>query len=95
MVDLERVTEKLSNAISAASFLKHPRTPPGASALDYQTADSEHLMKRLRAGQSDEVLMNELAAAFPLFSFFLFFFFCDLITTISLVVCLYLHSNAY
>lgn len=42
-------------APAAASFLKHPRTPPSASAMDYQTADSEHLMKRLRAGQSDEV----------------------------------------
>ncbi|XP_052209602.1 protein TOPLESS-RELATED PROTEIN 2-like isoform X2 [Diospyros lotus] len=38
-----------------AAFLKHPRTPPGAPAMDYQTADSEHLMKRIRSGQSDEV----------------------------------------
>mgnify|MGYP007129540737 CR=1 FL=1 len=32
------------------SLLKRPRTPPGGSApgLDYQTADSEHLMKRAR-----------------------------------------------
>ncbi|KAL3497944.1 hypothetical protein ACH5RR_040676 [Cinchona calisaya] len=42
-------------APGAASFLKHPRTPTGASGMDYQTADSEHLMKRLRVGQSDEV----------------------------------------
>ncbi|KAA8525101.1 hypothetical protein F0562_007035 [Nyssa sinensis] len=39
----------------AVAFLKHPRTPPGAPGMDYQTADSEHLMKRIRTGQSDEV----------------------------------------
>ncbi|KAL2455703.1 Topless-related protein 1 [Forsythia ovata] len=45
----------LVQAPSSAAFLKHPRTPPGAPGMDYQTADSEHLMKRIRAGQSDEV----------------------------------------
>ncbi|KAH7571484.1 hypothetical protein JRO89_XS04G0060500 [Xanthoceras sorbifolium] len=40
---------------SAAAFLKHPRTPTGMTAMDYQSADSEHLMKRIRTGQSDEV----------------------------------------
>nr|XP_043627620.1 protein TOPLESS-RELATED PROTEIN 2-like isoform X2 [Erigeron canadensis] len=39
----------------AASFLKHPRTPPGGPGLEYQMADSEHLMKRVRVGSSDEV----------------------------------------
>ncbi|XP_024995981.1 protein TPR2-like isoform X2 [Cynara cardunculus var. scolymus] len=39
----------------AAAFLKHPRTPPGAPGLEYQMADSEHLMKRVRVGPSDEV----------------------------------------
>ncbi|MQM06666.1 hypothetical protein Taro_039491 [Colocasia esculenta] len=39
---------------NAAPFLKHPRTPPTAPGMDYQ-ADSEHLMKRMRAGQSEEV----------------------------------------
>ena len=39
-----------------AAFLKHPRTPTSAPGMDYQTADSEHLMKRMRTGQSDEVL---------------------------------------
>ncbi|MQM07473.1 hypothetical protein Taro_040313 [Colocasia esculenta] len=38
----------------AAPFLKHPRTPPGAPSMEYQ-ADSENLMKRMRAGQSEEV----------------------------------------
>ncbi|KAH9294483.1 hypothetical protein KI387_040315 [Taxus chinensis] len=33
-----------------ASLLKRPRTPPGSAALvDYQTADSEQLMKRVRS----------------------------------------------
>ncbi|XP_047250976.1 protein TOPLESS-RELATED PROTEIN 2 isoform X5 [Capsicum annuum] len=38
-----------------AAFLKHPRTNPGGPGMDFQMADSEHLMKRMRAGQSDEV----------------------------------------
>ncbi|KAL2550958.1 Protein TOPLESS [Forsythia ovata] len=37
----------------SSAFLKHPRTP-GGPGVDYQIADSEHLMKRLRAGQLDE-----------------------------------------
>ncbi|XP_022868457.1 protein TPR2-like [Olea europaea var. sylvestris] len=45
----------LVHASSSAAFLKHPRTPPGGPGLDYQTADSEHLMKRIRTGQSDDV----------------------------------------
>ncbi|KAG6397162.1 hypothetical protein SASPL_143327 [Salvia splendens] len=45
----------LVQAPSPAAFLKHPRTPPGGPGMDYQTADSEHLMKRLRPGQPDEV----------------------------------------
>ncbi|KAK9914663.1 hypothetical protein M0R45_038427 [Rubus argutus] len=39
---------------SAASFLKHPRTPTGVG-MDYQSADSEHLIKRIRTGPADEV----------------------------------------
>ncbi|XP_009801463.1 protein TOPLESS-RELATED PROTEIN 2-like isoform X1 [Nicotiana sylvestris] len=45
----------LVQAPGAAAFLKHPRTTPGGPGMDYQMADSEHLMKRMRAGQSDEV----------------------------------------
>ncbi|KAK6117020.1 hypothetical protein DH2020_049264 [Rehmannia glutinosa] len=45
----------LVQAPSSVAFLKHPRTPPGGPGMDYQTADSEHLMKRLRTGQPDEV----------------------------------------
>lgn len=41
--------------MSSAGFLKHPRTNPGGPGMDFQMADSEHLMKRMRAGQSDEV----------------------------------------
>lgn len=43
------------DVLPSAAFLKHPRTPPGGPGMDYQTADSEHLMKRLRTGQPDEV----------------------------------------
>ena len=36
---------------AAAGLLKRPRTPPANNpALDYQSADSEHIMKRGRAG---------------------------------------------
>ena len=40
-----------------AAILKRPRTPPGNNpAMDYQTADSEHVLKRSRPfGLSDEV----------------------------------------
>lgn len=47
-----------------AAFLKHPRTPPGAPGLDYQMAESEHLMKRMRAGQSDEVWITGSSSAY-------------------------------
>ncbi|XP_058103933.1 protein TOPLESS-RELATED PROTEIN 2-like isoform X3 [Magnolia sinica] len=40
---------------AAAAFLKHPRTPTSAPGMEYQSADSEHLMKRMRTGPSDEV----------------------------------------
>ncbi|KAE8820665.1 Topless-related protein 1 [Hordeum vulgare] len=40
---------------NTAAFLKHPRTPTSAPGIDYQSADSEHLMKRMRVGQPDEV----------------------------------------
>lgn len=38
------------------ALLKRPRTPPNNPAMDYQTADSDHVMKRTRPfGISDEV----------------------------------------
>lgn len=40
---------------NAAAFLKHPKTPTSAPGMDYQSADSEQLAKRMRTGQSDEV----------------------------------------
>ncbi|KAE8796896.1 Topless-related protein 1 [Hordeum vulgare] len=40
---------------NTAAFLKHPRTPTSAPGIDYQSADSEHLMKRMRVGQPDEM----------------------------------------
>ncbi|KAJ3692551.1 hypothetical protein LUZ60_011646 [Juncus effusus] len=40
---------------NTAAFLKHPRAQNGPPGMDYQTADSELLMKRMRVGQPDEV----------------------------------------
>ncbi|XP_017699765.2 protein TOPLESS-RELATED PROTEIN 2-like isoform X2 [Phoenix dactylifera] len=37
------------------TFFKHPRTPTSIPSMDYQTADSENLMKKMRTGHSDEV----------------------------------------
>lgn len=56
-----------------AAFLKHPRTPPGALGMDYQTADSEHPMKRIRPGQPDEVQKLEKPSLLPL-GFLIFWF---------------------
>ncbi|PWA73375.1 WUS-interacting protein 2 [Artemisia annua] len=43
-------------ANNSAALLKRPRTPPTNPAIDYQTADSEHVLKRTRTfGISDEV----------------------------------------
>ncbi|KAI4975237.1 hypothetical protein ZWY2020_048844 [Hordeum vulgare] len=42
----------MTNSLSA--FLKHPRTPTSALALTI-TCRFEHLMKRMRVGQPDEV----------------------------------------
>ncbi|KAI3973941.1 hypothetical protein MKX01_030517 [Papaver californicum] len=40
---------------NAANILKRPRTPTNNPAMDYQTADSEHVLKRTRPlGMSDE-----------------------------------------
>ncbi|KAM1054902.1 hypothetical protein ACFX15_002106 [Malus domestica] len=39
---------------SAVAFWKHPRTRTGVTGMDYQSADSEHLMKRIRTVQADE-----------------------------------------
>ncbi|KAB2071693.1 hypothetical protein ES319_A08G240300v1 [Gossypium barbadense] len=46
---------------NAAAFLKHPRTPSGMPGMDYQSADSDHLMKRIRTGQPDEVSFSGIA----------------------------------
>ncbi|KAF6138778.1 hypothetical protein GIB67_040910 [Kingdonia uniflora] len=42
---------------NAAQFLKHPRVPQSGPGMDYQSmqADSEHMMKRMRSGPSDEM----------------------------------------
>ncbi|KAK8947936.1 Topless-related protein 1 [Platanthera guangdongensis] len=44
-----------SSNIPSAAFLKHPRAPSSAPGMDYQPVDSEHLSKKIRTGQSDEV----------------------------------------
>ncbi|CAL0307112.1 unnamed protein product [Lupinus luteus] len=44
---------------AAANILKRPRTPTNNSAMDYQTADSDHVLKRTRPfGISDEQVNN-------------------------------------
>ncbi|PIA58831.1 hypothetical protein AQUCO_00500636v1 [Aquilegia coerulea] len=43
---------------NSAPFLKHPRTPPNAPGMDYQSADSEHLLKRMCIGPSEEVTFS-------------------------------------
>ncbi|XP_065050198.1 protein TOPLESS-RELATED PROTEIN 2-like [Musa acuminata AAA Group] len=40
---------------NAVAFLNHPRLPTSSPGIDYHTAESEHLMKRIRIGQADEV----------------------------------------
>ncbi|KAK2996120.1 hypothetical protein RJ639_029420, partial [Escallonia herrerae] len=55
---------------AVASMLKRPRTPPSNNpAMDYQTADSEHVLKRSRPfGISDEVNImpvNILPVTYP------------------------------
>nr|CAB3482246.1 unnamed protein product [Digitaria exilis] len=52
----------LVQAPNTAAFLKHPRTPTSAPGIDYQSADSEHLMKRMRVGQPDESALMKDAA---------------------------------
>ena len=43
--------------MTSAALLKHPRTQPTNSnpGLDSQSVDFEHLVKRIRPGQTDEV----------------------------------------
>ncbi|XP_034223310.1 topless-related protein 4-like isoform X3 [Prunus dulcis] len=60
----------LAAANNAAAMLKRPRTPPTNNpTMDYQTADSEHVLKRSRPfGITDEannLPVNMLPVAFP------------------------------
>ncbi|PRQ46323.1 putative transcription factor WD40-like family [Rosa chinensis] len=60
----------LAAANNAGALLKRPRTPPTNNpAMDYQTADSEHVMKRSRPfGVTDEannLPVNILPVAYP------------------------------
>ncbi|VYS51629.1 unnamed protein product [Arabidopsis thaliana] len=55
-------------APSIQAALKHPRTPPSNSAVDYPSGDSDHVSKRTRPmGISDEVSLgvNMLPMTFP------------------------------
>ncbi|MQL69363.1 hypothetical protein Taro_001639 [Colocasia esculenta] len=57
----------LSSPANAAAMLKRPRTPTGPT-IDYQSADSEHVLKRARPmGISDEVSLpvNVLPIGYP------------------------------
>ncbi|KAF5952107.1 hypothetical protein HYC85_010051 [Camellia sinensis] len=48
-----------TNNAGTSSILKCPRTPTNNAAVDYQTADSEHVLKRSRPfGMPDKVLHN-------------------------------------
>ncbi|CAM8927593.1 unnamed protein product [Rhodiola kirilowii] len=48
----------LMQSPSAGAFLKHHRTPTPVSGMDYQSAESEQLMKRIRMAQPDEVSVS-------------------------------------
>lgn len=63
------------------SSLKRPITPPATlGMLEYQNADHEHLMKRLRPAQSvEEVIVNS-------------FYFLNSIQHLSLTACIVLLS---
>lgn len=73
-----------------ASMLKHPRTPPPNNvALDYQTADSEQVLKRPRPfGMSEEVHNMPFTLVLSLF-FCVRVVYCHSVTWVSLEV---LHS---
>lgn len=50
-----------------AAMLKRPRTPSGNPATEYQSADSEHVLKRSRPiGISDEVICSDFALIYTL-----------------------------
>ena len=52
------ISDSFASNVVVASMLKRPRTPPTNNlAMDYQTADSEHVVKRSRPfAVSDDVL---------------------------------------
>ncbi|XAR50515.1 hypothetical protein NMG60_11004859 [Bertholletia excelsa] len=54
-------------APSIPAALKHPRTPPTNSSLDYTSGEAEHLSKRRAIGITDEVNLpvNVLPVSFP------------------------------
>ena len=52
------ISDSFASNVVVASMLKRPRTPPTNNlAMDYQTADSEHVVTRSRPfALSDDVL---------------------------------------
>ncbi|KAJ0079484.1 hypothetical protein Patl1_24405 [Pistacia atlantica] len=55
----------VAGCYDTCAFLKHPRMPTGMTGMDYQSANSEHLiMKRIRTGQSDEWAQMLVTLAF-------------------------------
>lgn len=54
---------------NAVSLVKRPRTPPNNPTLDYQTADSEHVLKRPRpfgiSEEANDLAVNILPVSYP------------------------------
>ncbi|KAJ7552606.1 hypothetical protein O6H91_06G061400 [Diphasiastrum complanatum] len=56
----------LANPPNPATLLKRPRTPPNSMAtVDYQSADSEHLLKRARPSSQPVEEVNYVVASLP------------------------------
>uniref|UniRef100_A0A7N0U966 CTLH domain-containing protein n=1 Tax=Kalanchoe fedtschenkoi TaxID=63787 RepID=A0A7N0U966_KALFE len=51
----------LMQSPGAGAFLKHHRTPAAIPGMDYQSAESDQLMKRIRMTQPDEVSVSGVA----------------------------------
>lgn len=58
----------------AVSVLKHPRTPSNTlGMMDYQNADHDHLMKRLRSAPSVDEVLTQCCGMFFFFSIAMLF----------------------
>lgn len=52
------LNSQVTSLLSTAG-LKHPRTPPSNTPVDYPSGDSDHVLKRRAIGISDEVPLFE------------------------------------